>query len=141
MVLDLANGEMILRLALAVGLGGLIGIERELSHRPAGLRTHMLVSLGAALFGVLTATVFAGQNPAAFASGIITGIGFIGAGSIIASRGQVHGLTTAASLWTAAAIGLTTAFGFYLLAIFASILVFIILRFREVEEVLEKKKK
>src|SRR5437867_8850273 len=111
--LDAQSYEMILRLSLSVALGALVGIERELSHRPAGLRTHMLVCLGAALFGVLSATFFTVQGPPGpFASGVITGIGFIGAGSIIALRGHIQGVTTAASLWTVAAVGLTAGLGY-----------------------------
>ena len=77
--------EFAIRLILAVFFGGLIGIEREVSHKPAGLRTHMLVSIGSALFTIMSIDVFGG-DPARVAANIVTGIGFIGGGSIIASR-------------------------------------------------------
>jgi putative Mg2+ transporter-C (MgtC) family protein len=123
--------EMVLRLLLAVVLGGLIGIEREAHRRPAGLRTHILVSLGAALFTVVSET-YSGphSDPSRIASQIVSGIGFLGAGTIIRQGSIVRGLTTAASLWTTAAIGMAAASrgsGLIYLAIVASIIVFITL--------------
>lgn len=115
--------EMIARLLLAVVLGILVGTEREMVHKPAGLRTHALVSLGACLFTVVSIDYF-DVDPARIAAGIVTGIGFIGAGSIIAEKGHVHGVTTAASLWCVAAIGLAVGVGAYVLAIVSSALVF-----------------
>lgn len=126
------NPEMIFRLLLAVALGGLIGFERELTHRPAGLRTHMLVSLGAALFTVVSVSFT--QDPARVAAGIVTGIGFLGAGSIIALRGHVQGITTAATLWVVASIGLGIGIGEYMLSIIGAVLVFAILQIKRVEE-------
>ena len=130
--------EMIVRLFLAVALGGLIGFERELTHRPAGLRTHMLVSLGAAFFTIVSITFL--QDPARVAAGIVTGIGFLGAGSIIALRGHVQGITTAATLWVVASIGLGVGIGEYALSIIGAILVFVILQVKRVEEKLVTKK-
>ncbi len=118
--------EMVVRLLLAVVLGILVGIEREVSHRPAGLRTHALVSLGACLFTVISISYF-DIDPARIAAGIVAGIGFIGAGSIIATKGQVQGITTAASLWCVAAIGLAVGVGAYVLAVVSAVLVFGIL--------------
>ncbi|MCD6092791.1 MAG: MgtC/SapB family protein [Candidatus Aenigmarchaeota archaeon] len=118
--------EMIIKLLLAVALGILVGTEREISHKPAGLRTHALVSLGACLFTMVSIYYF-DADPARIAAGIVTGIGFVGAGSIIASRGHVQGITTAASLWCVAAIGLAVGVGAYVLAIVSVVLVFIIL--------------
>ena len=118
--------EMIARLLLAVVLGILVGTEREMVHKPAGLRTHALVSLGACLFTVVSIDYF-DVDPARIAAGIVTGIGFIGAGSIIAEKGHVHGVTTAASLWCVAAIGLAVGVGAYVLAIVSSALVFSVL--------------
>ncbi len=121
--------EKFLSLILAVLLGGIIGIEREITHKPAGLRTHMLVCMGSCLFTIISVHEF-NVDPARLAAGIVTGIGFIGAGAIIAERERVVGITTAASLWVTAAIGLTVGVGNYLLASLATLLVFIILSSR-----------
>lgn len=128
---DVGTIEIIIRLVLSVGLGALVGYEREVSHKPAGLRTHMLVSLGACTFTVITLTSF--SSTPAILSGILTGIGFIGAGSIIATSGHVQGITTAASLWAVASIGFASGTGSYVLAIVAAVLVFIILQIKKVE--------
>jgi putative Mg2+ transporter-C (MgtC) family protein len=117
--------ELFLSLLLAVALGGVVGIEREKAHRPAGLRTHMLVSLGSCLFTIVSLNFSA--QPAQVAGGIVAGIGFIGAGTIWAEHDKVTGITTAASLWATAAIGLTTGIGDYPLAVAVTALVFIIL--------------
>jgi putative Mg2+ transporter-C (MgtC) family protein len=117
--------ETLASLLLSVALGAIVGIERERAHRPAGLRTHMLVCLGACLFTIMS-TSFGGQ-PAQVAGGIVAGIGFIGAGTIWGERDKVKGITTAASLWATAAIGLTVGMGSYPLAIVVTILVFLIL--------------
>ncbi len=122
--------DLVLRLILAVVLGGIVGIERELVHKPAGLRTHMLVSLGSCLFTVISVYDF-GMDPARIASGIVAGIGFIGAGAVIAERTRVVGITTAASLWVTASIGLATGVGNYTLSITTAILVFAILFMRK----------
>ena len=117
--------ETLTSLLLAVGLGAIIGIQREKAHRPAGLRTHMLVSLGSCLFTIVSMS-FSSQ-PAQVAGGIVAGIGFIGAGTIWAEKDKVKGITTAASLWATAAIGLTVGIGDYLLAAIVTVLVLIIL--------------
>ncbi len=129
--------ELIVRLLISVALGALVGIEREMTHRPAGLRTHMLVSLGACLFTIIIFSSVSAYQASALA-GIITGIGFIGAGSIIATRGHVQGITTAASLWVVAAIGFAVGTGDYVLAVSASIIVFIVLQLKKVEKNLKK---
>src|SRR3989304_4509415 len=100
-------GEILLRLILALVLGGLIGLERETVEKPAGLRTHTLVTLGAALFTLISKEGFFGSGaaPARIASNIVVGIGFLGAGTIWRSGVNVQGLTTAATLRTSAAIG------------------------------------
>jgi len=123
---------MIARLLLAVVLGILVGTEREMVHKPAGLRTHALVSLGACLFTVVSIYHF-NMDPARIAAGIVAGIGFIGAGSIIAEKGHVQGVTTAASLWCVAAIGLAVGVGAYVLAVVSSALVFGVLWLGKVE--------
>lgn len=130
------NIEPIVRLVVAALLGGVVGFERLITKKPIGLRTYMLVSMGAALFTVIANFEFQ-ADPARIAAGIVTGIGFLGAGSIIASRGQVHGITTAASLWTVAGIGLAAGSGNYLLAIAAAVLIFIILHLKAVFKNLE----
>lgn len=112
-------------LVLAVVFGAIVGLERETAHRPAGLRTHMLVSLGSCLFTIMSAS-FGGQ-PAQVAGGVVAGIGFIGAGTIWAEKDKVKGITTAASLWATAAIGLTAGLGDFILAAVVTLLVFIVL--------------
>lgn len=119
--------EQALKLILAVVLSGLIGWERERSHKPAGLRTHMLVCVGSALITIVSVGYFT-EDYARIVAGIVTGIGFIGAGTIIAQGTKgIHGLTTAASLWVVAAIGIAVGIGWYLLAIIATILIMLIL--------------
>ena len=128
--------EMTLKLVIALLLGALEGLEREWRKKPAGLRTHMLVSMGACLFTLVSLTTF-GADPARVAAGIVTGIGFIGAGSIIGSKVRVRGITTAATLWIVAAIGLSVGTGMYIPALIASVLVFLVLQLRKLEEELE----
>ncbi len=126
--------EVLARLALAAGLGGAIGIERELRDRLAGLRTHLLVAVGAALFTLVSAYAwtdfdFTGNvtfDPTRIAAQIVTGIGFLGAGAIIRQGPTVHGLTTAATLWASAAIGMASAAGFYTGAVLATAVTLII---------------
>src|SRR5262245_20174942 len=127
---DLATWEILVRLAAAAALGGVIGIERELREREAGFRTHILVSVGAALFTLVSAyawTDFTFSNaggvtfdPTRIAAQIVTGIGFIGAGAIIRHGLTVRGLTTAATLWMVAAIGMACGAGFYWAAVIAT---------------------
>ena len=124
--------ETLASLLLAVTLGAIVGIEREKAHRPAGLRTHMLVSLGSCLFTIVSVNFSA--QPAQVAAGIVTGIGFIGAGTIWSERDKVKGITTAASLWATAAIGLTVGIGDYPLAVAVTILVLIILTSKYITE-------
>jgi len=115
-------------LVLAVLLGALVGIEREMIHKPAGLRTHMLVCLGSCLFTIVS--IGFSVDPARIAAGIVAGIGFIGAGTIWAEKDKVQGITTAASLWATAAIGIAVGIGDYPLAIVVTLLVFAILASR-----------
>ncbi len=119
----------ILKILLAAFLGGLIGFEREASKKEAGFRTNMLIALGSCLFAILSQSLarHAGGDPQRLMAQIITGIGFIGAGTIIHSRFTVHGLTTAATIWVVSAIGITVAGGFYLTAIVITLLILIIL--------------
>src|SRR6266550_4181806 len=129
--------ESLLRLALAALLGGLIGFEREMREREAGLRTHLLVSLGSALFTIVGAYGFhafldSGANvvradPTRIAAQIVTGIGFLGAGAIIRQGLSVRGLTTAATLWVVAAVGLASGAGYYSVAVITTGLVLLAL--------------
>src|SRR5881275_1435111 len=126
-------GEALVRLALAAVLGGAIGFERELREREAGLRTHMLVAIGSALFTIVSAYGFhefltSGANvvradPTRIAAQIVTGIGFLGAGAIIRQGLSVRGLTTAATLWVVAALGLAAGAGYYSAAVVTTVLV------------------
>ena len=120
--------EILESLLLAIALGAIVGIEREYAHRPAGLRTHMLVCLGSCLFTIMSSS-FGGQ-PAQVAGGIVAGIGFIGAGTIWAEKDKVKGITTASSLWATSAIGLTIGIGDFPLAITVTLIVFVILASR-----------
>jgi putative Mg2+ transporter-C (MgtC) family protein len=130
--------EGVLRLALAGLAGGLVGLDREVRGREAGFRTNILVCFGSALvmlvsirFGVFPWEQKPGINlnidPARIAYGVMTGVGFLGAGSIVHSRGMVRGLTTAAALWCVAAVGLAFGFGMYLLSAIATLMVFVVL--------------
>jgi putative Mg2+ transporter-C (MgtC) family protein len=123
-----AVGVSLPRLAFAAFLGGLIGLERELKHRPAGLRTNLFICFGAAMFTLLSIRL-AGvpSDSARIAAQIIPGIGFIGAGSILHTRGLTTGLTTASTLFMVAAVGMAAGGGLYLTALFATGLVLIAL--------------
>jgi len=123
--------EAILRVLLAVVLGAGIGFQRERAGKPAGLRTHTLIALGSALFTVVSVFGFGiGADPSRVAAGIVAGIGFIGAGVIfrgLRRDGHVVGLTTAASIWTTAAIGLAAGVGMYLIAVIVAVVAVIVL--------------
>jgi putative Mg2+ transporter-C (MgtC) family protein len=129
--------EALLRLVLAAVLGGAIGVEREIREREAGLRTHMLVSVGSALFTIVSAYGFhafltSGQSvvradPTRIAAQIVTGIGFLGAGAIIRHGLSVRGLTTAATLWIVAAVGLAAGAGYYSGAVITTVVVLVAL--------------
>ncbi|MCD6592228.1 MAG: MgtC/SapB family protein [Thaumarchaeota archaeon] len=130
--------EYILRLLLALGLGAILGFERERVDKPAGLRTHILVSLGSCLFTILSLTAFPGSDPARIASYVVVGIGFIGAGTIIQTRERIIGITTAASLWIVASIGMATGAGLYLLAVTTTALAYLTLRLRVLEKLVRE---
>jgi putative Mg2+ transporter-C (MgtC) family protein len=123
------------RLVLSVLLSGLIGLERQVHRRTAGLRTHILVSLGSCLIMLTSLYVFdiyssrVALDPARIAAGVITGIGFLGAGAILRDREGVRGLTTAASLWVVAGIGLAVGCGFISAAVITTVLTVIVLFF------------
>ncbi len=121
--------QVIVRLLLAVFLGGLVGLEREFHGRIAGFRTHILVCLGSALIMLTSIYIsilyqgLAPVDPGRIAAGVVTGIGFLGAGTILRFRASVRGLTTAASLWAVAGVGLAVGCGFYTASFTAAILV------------------
>jgi putative Mg2+ transporter-C (MgtC) family protein len=121
--------DLALRLALGLALGAIIGFERETHGQPAGFRTHSLVATGSALFTIVSAYGFGGDlvDPTRIAAQIVTGIGFIGAGTILQYRGQVRGLTTAASLWSVAAIGMAAGAGMWVISLVATALIVVIL--------------
>ena len=116
--------DLALRLIGAAILGAGIGFERERHDHPAGIRTHLLVCVGAAAFTVLSIYSFGeGSDPGRVAAQIVTGIGFLGAGSILKGQGTVHGLTTAASLWVVAAVGMAAGAGAWGVAIATTVIV------------------
>lgn len=116
------NNPEVIKLLAAVALGGAIGLEREVSNKVAGLRTNMLICLGSALYTIVSVKVFDVRD-AHIAAQILTGIGFIGAGSILRDGDRITGLTTAATVWTVAAIGMAVGFGFFTLGAVVAILV------------------
>jgi len=123
--------EFILRIFVAAVLGGIVGLEREYRDKAAGFRTHFLVALGSALFMIISAYGFEGAivspehrlDVSRIAAQVVTGIGFLGAGTIIFQKNAIRGLTTAAGVWVVAAIGLTCGAGMYLLAAAATTMV------------------
>jgi putative Mg2+ transporter-C (MgtC) family protein len=126
---DVTELELAGRLSLGLVLGAVIGLERELHRQPAGFRTHSLVALGAALFTIISAYGFigAGIDPTRITAQIVSGIGFIGAGTILQHRGSIRGLTTAASLWAVAAIGMAAGAGMLVMAVVGTALIIVVL--------------
>jgi putative Mg2+ transporter-C (MgtC) family protein len=129
MIIDV---DILLRLGVAAIAGGLIGFERKKVHKPAGLRTLMLVCMGAALFVLVTIRTMP-NDAARIIAGVATGIGFLGAGAIFKAENNVKGLTTAASIWAVAAIGITAGLGEYILVVVATIFVLVILELNRIE--------
>ena len=121
--------EDVLSIILATILGATIGLERELSGKSAGLRTNLLICLGAAVFTIISGKMAAGaaDSVTRIAAQIVTGVGFLGAGAIIQDRGGVHGLTTAATIWLVASIGMACGARFYQLAIVAALIAIVVL--------------
>ena len=136
--------DILLKILLAAMLGGIIGLERELSHKEAGLRTNILIAIGSTLITILSFKIAAmtkTADPARLTAQIVSGIGFLGAGAIIQARFAVHGLTTAATIWTVAAIGIAVGSGFYLVAFLVAVFVVIVLTvFKFLLAYLEKQK-
>jgi putative Mg2+ transporter-C (MgtC) family protein len=132
---------IVIRITISIVVGGLIGLERELEHKPAGLRTIILVCLGSTIFMLMGIELgLLGNEIGRIVAGVVTGVGFLGAGAIIRARGEVYGLTTAATIWLASGLGLAIGAGYYILAIIASASVLIVLRILGiVEKALSKK--
>ncbi len=127
-------GEPVFKILLAIGLSGVIGYEREISDKPAGLRTNILIGLGSAVMMMISihvATSYSAgfSDPSRIAAQVVTGIGFLGAGTIMQARGSVKGLTTAASIWAVAGIGLAVGSGMYFLAVLTTAAILAILWF------------
>ncbi len=137
--------DILLKLVLAIALGGLIGLEREASQKPAGFRTNILVCVGSAMMmslaaGLVGAKGGTGDSLLRMAAGVITGIGFLGAGTIVHARGMVAGLTTASTLWVVAGLGLVIGSGYYVPAVMLTALImFTLILFRKIEEVYLRK--
>src|SRR3989344_1180552 len=136
MLFDSLTLSILKKLILAVFLGALIGVEREVAHKSAGMRTHALVALGSALFTVAPSLLSGPTiDPTRIAAQVVTGIGFLGAGIIFfdQSHSRVQGLTTAAGVWTAAAIGMAVGFGLVEVAVWATVLTILVFLVRSEE--------
>lgn len=133
--------EVIARLVLSAVIGGMIGVEREVQKRPAGLRTHILVSLGSALVMLISMYGFDGMgDPARLAAQVVTGVGFLGAGTIMKTGNDIKGLTTAASLWISSGIGLAIGNGYYMGGIVTGTIVMItLMSLRRIEKKIVKR--
>lgn len=135
---------MLYKITLSAGLGMVIGAERELRDKPAGLRTHALVAMGATIFTIFSfVNVFEGMgysfDPSRIAAQVVVGIGFLGGGLIFVHGERAQGITTAAGIWITAAIGMAVGFGAYIVSIYTTVLVFLILwGFRHLENKLHK---
>lgn len=137
--------EFIIRLLAATAAGGALGIEREQNNKSAGLRTHTLVSVSACIFALISIRIVESGgtgDPSRVVGQIVTGIGFLGAGVILHRGSNIHGLTTAATIWSSAALGCLSAFGFYWeLAIATVLIIFINTCFKKADSFLHKKTK
>lgn len=123
----MAQAQVLLQILLAAFLSMIIGLDRESRNQPAGIRTHMLVGIGACLFTVLSIRAFAGGEPARVAAQIVVGVGFLGAGTIMQRQGAPHHLTTAASIWATAAIGMAVGADAWFLAIGTTLIIWLVL--------------
>ncbi len=127
--MDLFDAEWLLRVLSAVAVGFLIGMERHRQSKSAGIRTHMIVAMASCLVMIVSEYAFPGaarNDPARIAAGVVSGIGFLGAGIIFTHNGSTHGLTTAAGVWAMSAVGLTFGAGMYKLGFFCGLLMFVI---------------
>lgn len=136
---------ILIKLALALVLGGAVGLERELNQKPAGLRTNIMICMGSAMMMGLSGLMLAGApvgsaDALRVAAGVVTGMGFIGAGTIIQSGNHVHGLTTASTLWAVTGLGLVIGAGYYLIAAaYTAMLILTLVLLRQVEKILPRR--
>jgi putative Mg2+ transporter-C (MgtC) family protein len=122
--------DLMVRLLVAAGLGAVIGLEREFRHKPAGLRTNILIAVGAALFTTVSIELgraYGGGSPDRVAAQIVTGVGFLGGGAILRGRSNIHGMTTAATIWVNSAIGMAAGIGAYAMAAAATFITIVVL--------------
>ncbi len=137
--------QVLIKLGLSILLGGAIGLEREFGHKPAGLRTNILICLGSTMMMTLSGIMLVGKSAGSadslrIAAGVITGMGFIGAGAVIRASGHVHGLTTASTLWAVTGLGLVIGAGYYRIAVvFTAVVVVTLILFRKIEQILPRK--
>ena len=137
--------QVLIKLGLSILLGGAIGLEREFGHKPAGLRTNILICLGSTMMMALVRAHADRQaaelfDPLRVAAGVITGMGFIGAGTVIRASGHIHGLTTASTVWAVTGLGLVIGAGYYGIAVlFAAVVVVTLIVFRKIEQILPRK--
>jgi putative Mg2+ transporter-C (MgtC) family protein len=137
--MPLTDRELVIRLVLAAALGGIIGAERELRQKSAGFRTNILIAIGSALFTIASLTLSPNADPTRIAAQIVTGIGFLGAGAIMRTRSGVHGLTTAATVWVSAALGIAAGGGLYRVAVLGgTITIAVLLILGPVERAIER---
>jgi putative Mg2+ transporter-C (MgtC) family protein len=121
------QAETFFLVLIAAFLSMIIGLDRERRDHPAGMRTHMLVGIGSCLFTVLSIHAFSPGDPGRVASQILPGMGFLGAGAILKTRSNIHGMTTAASVWSTAAVGMTVGVGAWLLALATTVTIWVVL--------------
>ena len=132
--------QLLLRLLLAAGLGGAIGLEREIRRKPAGLRTNILIAVGSALFTALSIQIArAGGTPDCIAAQIVTGIGFLGAGAILRSEHHVQGMTTAATIWVNSAVGMAAGAGEDPMATVTTVITLIVLATGSIQAYFERR--
>jgi putative Mg2+ transporter-C (MgtC) family protein len=141
MTVPLTDPEIVRRLLLAACVGGLLGAEREVRHKSAGFRTNILIGMGSAVFTMMSIAISAERgDPGRIAAQIVTGIGFLGAGTILRTRNGVHGLTTAATVWVNAALGIAAGAGEYHLAVIGALITMaVLLILHPIERGIEKR--
>jgi len=130
----LEQTEIVGRLIVSAVLAGIIGFEREKVHKPAGLRTHVLVAVGATLITLVSIDAITGGDPTRIAAGIVTGIGFLGAGTIFRDKNHVRGLTTAASIWAVSGVGIAVGAGYFFASLVATGIMFVTLTISKFEK-------
>jgi len=136
-ILLISEIDIVIRILVAAFLGGLIGFEREIDGESAGIRTHVLVAVGSATFAILSFSITG--DASRIVAGVVTGIGFLGAGTIFKSTDKIKGLTTAAALWCVAAVGLSCGLQYFFLATTLAIVVFFVLFIKKIKRVVIKK--